>query len=127
MADGVAIGIRANGDLEGSHRPSLILKDGNYRWWKATSAIPAIPAVVAAIGVAAIPGVAAIATNARITQARVDAFRVSHGQFAVNEVKTNSMILVMREKKAVMTRFQQLPENGRNWQPIMCLSRLRRE
>ena len=33
MADGIAIGIRANGDLDGYQRPRLVLKDGCYRWW----------------------------------------------------------------------------------------------
>ena len=33
MADNSAIGIRANGDLDGYQRQRLVLKDGNYRWW----------------------------------------------------------------------------------------------
>ena len=34
MTDGTTIGIRANGDPDGFHRPRLILNDGNYRWWR---------------------------------------------------------------------------------------------
>ena len=43
-----------------------------------TTVVPTIPAIVIAMGVAVVPGIAAIATNARVTQVRVDASRVSH-------------------------------------------------
>lgn len=69
----------------------------------ATPAIPAVPAVVAAIGVAAVPGVPAVAANASVTQAQVDASRVASEHFAVNEAKSNTMILLTLEQKDVMT------------------------
>ena len=56
----------------------------------ATPVIPAVPAIAATMGVAIIIGIAVVAHNAGDTQAQVDAFRVAHDQFAVNEAKANT-------------------------------------
>ena len=50
----------------------------------ATLATSGVPATVVAMGVGA---------NARVTRAQVDASRVIHDQFAVNEAKVNTMTL----------------------------------
>ena len=132
MADGIAIGIRAE---DGYSKPRLILKDGNYRWWStviepmlrekkvwsnvqgiapvpgpvlvlgagATPGVPAVLAVVAAMGVAAVNAVPAVAANAGVTQAQVDASRVAFDLYSVNEAKANSMILLTVDEKDVLT------------------------
>ena len=128
MADGIAIGIRAE---DGYQKPRLILKEGNFRWWStviepmlkekkvwghvlgiepvpgpilvlaagATPAVLAVPAIIAAMGVAAVPAVPAVAANAGVTQAQVDASRVAFDQYSVNEAKAISMILLTLEPK----------------------------
>ena len=77
--------------------PILVLGSG------ATPAVPGVPAIAAAMGVAAVNAVPAIAANAGVTQAQVDASRVAFDQYAVNEAKANSMILLSLEPKDVMT------------------------
>lgn len=67
-----------------------------------TRATSVVPAIVAAMGVAVLR-IAAIAANARVTQVQVDASRVTHDQYAVNEVKANTMILLTLEHTDVMT------------------------
>ena len=69
----------------------------------ATPAVAAIPAIVAAMGVAAEAGVAAVAANAGVTQVQVDASRVLFDQYAVNEAKANTMILLTLEPGDVMS------------------------
>ena len=68
----------------------------------ATPAVAAIPAIVAAMGVAAEAGVAAVAATARVTQVQVDASRVLFDQYAMNEAKANTMILLTLEEGDVM-------------------------
>ena len=69
----------------------------------ATLAVAAVPAIVAAMGVAAVAGVAAIAANAGVTQVQVDVSRVLYDQYAVNEAKANTMILLTLEQGDVMS------------------------
>lgn len=128
--DGAAIGVRANRDLDDFLRPHLILKDKIYRWWStllekmlrdmkicdhvqgivavprlvltlSASATPAVPVI--AMGVAAILGVASIAANGGVTQVQVDASRVTHDHYAVDEARANIMILLTLKQKYVMT------------------------
>ena len=69
----------------------------------ATPAIPAVPAIAAAIGVAPVATVAALAANAGVTQVQVDASRVVFDQYAINEAKANTMILLTLEPGDVMS------------------------
>ena len=76
MADGTAIGIKVNGDLDGYQRPRLVLKDGCYRWWSTVMeqglrekkvwghvmATLAVPGPTLVLGAGATPAVPAVAT-----------------------------------------------------------------
>ena len=77
--------------------PILLLGAG------ATPFVPAVPEIVAAMGVAPVPTVPAVAANAGVTQAQVDASRVAHDHYAVNEARANSLILQSLDPKDVMT------------------------
>ena len=54
---------------------------------------PAVPAIAAAMGVAIHLGFIADAVNPGVTQAHVDAPRVAHDEYAVNEAKANTKII----------------------------------
>ena len=76
--------------------PILVLGAG------ATPAVPAVAAISAAMGVAPVPAIPAVPANVGVTQAQVDASRVTFEQYSVNEAKANSMILLTLEQKDVM-------------------------
>lgn len=69
----------------------------------ATPATLAVPAIVAAMGVATAPSVASVATFARVTLVHIDALRVVYNQYAVNEAKAKTMIIMTLEKGDVMS------------------------
>ena len=55
------------------------------------------------MGVAVVLADLAVATNADVTQAQVDASCVAHDQYFVNEARANSMILLTLDPKDVIT------------------------